>query len=71
MVKFSHFAGGAFDHNMAQRDLAVAANGDLHALRRLASDADDGGAVKLFHGYSNRAQPLDNKGPGSGEKQKF
>jgi len=34
---------------IAQRHLAVAANGDLHPLGGLAAHTDDGGAVKLLH----------------------
>ena len=46
MVQLAHLACGAFDHDVAQRDLTVAADGDLNALRRLAAHTNDGGSVK-------------------------
>jgi hypothetical protein len=49
VVELTHLARRALDNDIAQRDLAVAANGDLVAVRRLAPHADDGGSVKLFH----------------------
>ena len=54
MVQFAHLARGALDDDVAQRDLAVTADGHLHALGGGASNADDGGAVEsgrvlMFH----------------------
>ncbi len=46
VVELAHLACRALDDDVAQGDLAIAANGDLHALRRLAADAENGGAVK-------------------------
>jgi hypothetical protein len=37
--------------------LAIATDGNLHALGCLATDADDGGSVKLFHGIEVCALP--------------
>src|ERR1035437_4204037 len=49
MVELAYFARRAFDNDVAQGHLAIAANGHLHALGGLAAHADDGRAVKLFH----------------------
>ena len=49
MVELAHLARRALDDDIAQRDLTVAANGDLDSQRRLAPHADNGGSVKLFH----------------------
>ena len=43
-------ARAAFDDDVAQGDLAVAANGDIKtAIRTRTTHTEDGGAVKLFH----------------------
>ena len=49
VVELAHLARRAFDHDVAQGDLAVAADGDLDALRGFAPHAEDGCAVILFH----------------------
>ena len=49
MVQLAHLAGRPLDDDIAKGDLAVAANGDLNALRRVATHADDGRTVKLLH----------------------
>ncbi|MOA09820.1 hypothetical protein D3C78_1296740 [compost metagenome] len=49
VIEAAHLARSPLDHDVAQGDLAVAANGDLDTVCRLAADADDGGAVILFH----------------------
>jgi len=49
VMEFSHLAGGAFDDNIAQGHLTVAPDGDRITFGRLASYADDGCTVKLFH----------------------
>ena len=46
VVELAHLARRALDHNVAQRHLPVAADGDLDAGRRLATHAEDGGAVE-------------------------
>ncbi|MPM47558.1 hypothetical protein SDC9_94269 [bioreactor metagenome] len=51
VIELAHLARRALDHDVAKRDLAVAANGDLNAaVGQLATDAENGGAVILFHG---------------------
>ena len=49
VVEPAHLARGAFDDDIPQGDLSVAADRHLRPLWRLAPHADDGGAVKLFH----------------------
>ena len=49
VVELAHLARRALDHDVAERYLAVAADGDLRAVRRVTPHADDGGTVKLFH----------------------
>ena len=49
MVQLAHLAGRPFDDDVAEGDLAITANGDLNALRRIAAHADDGRTVKLLH----------------------
>src|SRR5690606_9039199 len=49
VVKLAHLARRALDDDVAQRDLPVAADGDLNAGGRLAPHANNGGAVKRFH----------------------
>ncbi len=45
-VELAHLARRAFDDDVAERDLAVAADGDLHPGRGDAAYANDGGAVE-------------------------
>jgi hypothetical protein len=49
VVELAHLARCALDHDVAERYLAVAADGDLRSVGRVTPHADDGGAVKLFH----------------------
>ncbi len=54
VVQLAHLARRALHDDVAERDLPVAADGDLDgAVRGLAADAEDGGAVKLFHSVRN------------------
>jgi hypothetical protein len=58
-VKTSHLACGRLHHDVAERNLAVAAEGD----RRAATDGEDGCSVKLlshmhFGGFVNRRAEL-------------
>ena len=46
MVDFAHLARRALDDDVAQCDLAVTADGDLHTVGRFATHTDDGGSVK-------------------------
>ena len=46
VVQLAHLPCRALDDDIAQRDLAIATNGDLHALRRLAAHAQNRGAMK-------------------------
>ena len=50
VVELANLAGGALDDDVAQGDLAVAADRHLPAaVGGLPAHADDGRAVKLFH----------------------
>ena len=62
VMELAHFAGGAFDDDVAERDLAVAAEGDLPAFRSLAAHAENGGAVKLLHAARNGGRQAFHKG---------
>lgn len=46
VIEAADLAGGRLDDDIAQSNLPISAERDLIA----ASDADDGGSVKLFHG---------------------
>jgi hypothetical protein len=49
VIELAHLARRALDDDIAQCDLTITADGDLHALGSLAAHAQNGGAVKLFH----------------------
>ena len=46
MVELTHLARGTLDDDVAQGHLAIATDGDLHAVRCLAAYAENGGAMK-------------------------
>jgi hypothetical protein len=60
LVQAPHLLGAAFDDDVAERDLAIAA--ERH--RALPTDGKDGGAVQLFHGDRERRKQAE--GPLSG-----
>jgi hypothetical protein len=61
VLELAHLAGRAFNHNIAQGNLPVAANGHLHTLRGFASHTDDGCTVKLFHTLCKLGHPAQNQ----------
>ena len=54
VVDAAHLARVGLDHDIAEGDLAVAAEGDLIA----APHREDGGAAKLFHDFSPQNDPI-------------
>ncbi|MCY1382765.1 hypothetical protein D9M69_708200 [compost metagenome] len=46
VVQLAHLACRALDNDVAQRDLPVPTDGDLHTRGCLAAHTDDGGSVK-------------------------